>query len=60
MYVTAFFNGDLKLFDTNNTEKICVSNLHEDKIEDVLYLKHDKMNYLISCSMEPYPELKIS
>ena len=42
--MATFFNGDVKIFDGKDKEHkelIQVNNLHEDKIEDVLYLKSD-------------------
>lgn len=65
-YCAAFFNGDVKLFDgkdKNHKELIHVSSLHEDQITDILYVKSDALNgrkYLISCSEQPYPALKVS
>lgn len=65
-YCAAFFNGDVKLFDgkdKNHKELVHVSSLHEDQITDILYVKSDALNgnkYLISCSEQPYPSLKVS
>jgi len=42
---------------------LSVSKLHEDKIEDLLFTKSETLNgnkYVISCSIEPYPDLKVS
>jgi len=61
--VSAFFNGDIKIYDGKQKELITVSHLHEDKIDDIIYLKSESLNgnkYIVSCSMEPYPDLKIS
>lgn len=64
--MATFFNGDVKIFDGKDKEHkelIQVNNLHEDKIEDVLYLKSDLLQgnkFLVSCSGEPSPDLKVS
>lgn len=46
--------------DKDPKELVHVSKLHEDKIEDILYLKNEEQKYLVSCSMDPFPALKVS
>jgi len=55
-YAVAFFNGDVKLYngkDEKHNELLSVTNLHEDKIEDMIYVKSDTLGgnkFVISCS----------
>ena len=64
-YVVGFFNGDLKLYDGKDKpeEKLSISSLHHEKIEDAIFFKSDEFNgkkLVVTCSKQPYPELKIS
>lgn len=64
-YACAFFNGDVKIYDgkdADHKELLVVQNLHEDKVDDVLYVKSDTLSgkkFLVSCSVEPFPDLKV-
>ena len=65
-YVAAFFNGDIKIYDGKDDKKHnevhVISKHHEDQISDALFFKCDEMGgkkYLITCSEQPAPELKI-
>ena len=64
-FVVGFFNGDLKIFDGKNQkqeELVCVQGLHADQITDAAYLKSETMDgkkFLLTCSLEPQPALKV-
>ena len=51
-YVAAFFNGDFKLFDKNNNEKLSIRNAL-DSISDCVYFEKDGENY-IALTSEDY------
>jgi hypothetical protein len=65
-YVAAFFNGDIKIFDgkeaAKQTEVYVKSQHHEGQITDALFFKADELDgkkYLVTCSEQPCPELKV-
>lgn len=64
-YAVAFFNGDLKIYDGKADEKkeaVVVQHMHENRIDDVLYLVSESMEgnkYLVTCSQQPDPALKV-
>jgi hypothetical protein len=55
-YAVGFFNGDMKIYDGKDSqpkELISVTQLHQDKIEDLIFVKSESIDgnqYLISCS----------
>ena len=63
-YCVGLFNGDVKVFNSNHTEVLTVSNVHDDsQITDMLYFKSDVMNgakLLVTCSELPNPTLVVS
>jgi len=62
-YAVAFFNGDLKVYDSKHAELLKVNNLHPDcQITDLLYFKSDVMNkkIVVTASELPTPQLTFS
>lgn len=61
-FVVGFFNGDLKIYDSSLKESMVVTNLHDDKIEDAVYVtsEHSNNHFIVSCSLDPFPALKVS
>ena len=66
LYAVSFFNGDVKIYDgkdTSGKEILSATNLHNDQIQDMLFIKSESLSdrrFVVTASAQPAPAMKVS